>query len=196
MKYVTVCIPITLILLCPRAETRLNLNVDHQMMTERTIVESSSKSDFCGSCDLKKTFFFQLIPEDDFCLPEGVPDAATIREGVLNSEMGTSENLDAIGQAAIDPGRDTMSSRPPHLLPVPFEIRPRLGCFRVEILFWGVRELQRIQLMAVDRPKVTIEFGGEHVSSDTIQSAKLKPNFPNPIKYIDLVSHPKAAPSF
>lgn len=136
----------------------------------------------------------QLIPEDEFCLPDGVPDAATIREGVMTNELGTSEGAENGGQAAAEINREGTSSRPPHLLPVPYEIRPRLACFRVEVLFWGVRELQRIQLMAVDRPKVTIEFGGEHVFSDTIQSAKLKPNFPNPIKYIDLVSCTLKAP--
>ena len=71
---------------------------------------------------------------------------------------------------------------------MPMEIRPSLCSYRVEILFWGVRELQRIQLMAVDQPKVTAEFGGYHIESEMIPSAKAKPNFPKAVKFLDIVS--------
>ena len=75
-----------------------------------------------------------------------------------------------------------------NVFPVPMEIRPSLCNYRVEILFWGVRELQRIQLMAVDQPKVIAEFGGYHIESEIIPSARVKPNFPMAVKYLDIVS--------
>jgi hypothetical protein len=58
----------------------------------------------------------------------------------------------------------------------------------LQVLFWGVREMQKLFLMSVDRPKVDVECGGQIVSSTIITSAKVKPNFDDPVQYIDLVS--------
>ena len=59
------------------------------------------------------------------------------------------------------------------LLPVPQEIRPTLAKFRVEVLFWGLRELRRIHWMSVEKPRVDVECGGKILHSHVIQSAKL-----------------------
>ncbi|XP_054547963.1 fer-1-like protein 6 isoform X2 [Talpa occidentalis] len=64
-----------------------------------------------------------------------------------------------------------------HLYPVPANIRPVLSKYRVEVLFWGVREMKKVQLLSVDRPQVLIECGGRGVKSCVIQSYKNNPNF-------------------
>uniref|UniRef100_A0A673UKP5 Fer-1 like family member 6 n=1 Tax=Suricata suricatta TaxID=37032 RepID=A0A673UKP5_SURSU len=64
-----------------------------------------------------------------------------------------------------------------HLYPVPASIRPVLSKYRVEVLFWGVREMKKVQLLSVDRPQVLIECGGRGVKSCVIQSYKNNPNF-------------------
>uniref|UniRef100_A0A672TY73 Fer-1 like family member 6 n=1 Tax=Strigops habroptila TaxID=2489341 RepID=A0A672TY73_STRHB len=61
--------------------------------------------------------------------------------------------------------------------PVPANIRPVLSKYRVEVLFWGVRELKKVQLLSVDRPQVLIECAGKGVKSPVIQSYKKNPNF-------------------
>ncbi|XP_050748885.1 fer-1-like protein 6 [Gymnogyps californianus] len=61
--------------------------------------------------------------------------------------------------------------------PVPANIRPVLSKYRVEVLFWGVRELKKVQLLSVDRPQVLIECAGKGVKSSVIQSYKKNPNF-------------------
>ncbi|XP_058131978.1 fer-1-like protein 6 [Dasypus novemcinctus] len=63
------------------------------------------------------------------------------------------------------------------LYPVPANIRPVLSTYRVEVLFWGVREMKKVQLLSVDRPQVLIECGGRGVKSCVIQSYKKNPNF-------------------
>ncbi|KAM7075418.1 fer-1-like protein 6 isoform 1-T1 [Molossus nigricans] len=63
------------------------------------------------------------------------------------------------------------------LYPVPASIRPVLSKYRVEVLFWGVREMKKVQLLSVDRPQVLIECGGRGVKSCVIQSYKNNPNF-------------------
>lgn len=60
---------------------------------------------------------------------------------------------------------------------VPASIRPVLSKYRVEVLFWGVREMKKVQLLSVDRPQVVIECGGRGVRSCVIQSYKNNPNF-------------------
>ncbi|XP_071410343.1 fer-1-like protein 6 [Pithys albifrons albifrons] len=63
------------------------------------------------------------------------------------------------------------------IFPVPANIRPVLSKYRVEVLFWGVRELKKVQLLSVDRPQVLIECAGKGVKSCVIQSYKKNPNF-------------------
>ncbi|XP_032771679.1 fer-1-like protein 6 [Rattus rattus] len=63
------------------------------------------------------------------------------------------------------------------IYPVPSNIRPVLSKYRVEVLFWGVREMKKVQLLSVDRPQVLIECGGRGVKSCVIQSYKNNPNF-------------------
>uniref|UniRef100_A0A8C8WP43 Fer-1 like family member 6 n=1 Tax=Panthera leo TaxID=9689 RepID=A0A8C8WP43_PANLE len=64
-----------------------------------------------------------------------------------------------------------------HIYPVPASIRPVLSKYRVEVLFWGVREMKKVQLLSVDRPQVLIECAGRGVKSCVIQSYKNNPNF-------------------
>ncbi|XP_051879497.1 fer-1-like protein 6 [Pristis pectinata] len=63
------------------------------------------------------------------------------------------------------------------VLPVPVNIRPLLSKYKVEVFFWGLRELKRVQLLTVDRPQVFIECSGTVIKSAIIQSYKKNPNF-------------------
>ncbi|XP_048364575.1 fer-1-like protein 6 isoform X2 [Sphaerodactylus townsendi] len=63
------------------------------------------------------------------------------------------------------------------IYPVPASIRPVLSKYRIEVLFWGLRELKKVQLLSVDRPQVLIECAGKGVKSCVIQSYKNNPNF-------------------
>ncbi|XP_072931489.1 otoferlin [Epargyreus clarus] len=72
------------------------------------------------------------------------------------------------------------------ILPVPVGIRPTLSKYRIEVLFWGLRDLKRIHLMSVDKPRVDIECAGNIIHSTVIQNAKRSPNFSSPIKFVDV----------
>ncbi|XP_014369899.2 otoferlin-like [Papilio machaon] len=72
------------------------------------------------------------------------------------------------------------------ILPVPRGIRPTLSKYRIEVLFWGLRDLKRIHLLTVDKPRVDIECAGNIIYSSVIQNAKRNPNFASPIKYVDV----------
>lgn len=72
------------------------------------------------------------------------------------------------------------------ILPVPRGIRPTLSKYRIEVLFWGLRDLKRVHLLTVDKPRVDIECAGNILYSSVIQNAKRNPNFTNPIKFVDV----------
>uniref|UniRef100_A0A8C8M285 Otoferlin n=1 Tax=Oncorhynchus tshawytscha TaxID=74940 RepID=A0A8C8M285_ONCTS len=75
----------------------------------------------------------------------------------------------------------TDSERGP-ILPVPMGIRPILSRYRIEVLFWGLRDLKRVNLALVDRPRVDIECAGRGVQSALIQNYKKNPNFSTLVK--------------
>ena len=58
---------------------------------------------------------------------------------------------------------------------------------RLEVLFWGLRDLKRIHLLTVDRPRVDIECAGHILYSSVIPNAKKNPNFNTPVKHLELV---------
>ncbi|XP_018585008.2 fer-1-like protein 6 [Scleropages formosus] len=72
------------------------------------------------------------------------------------------------------------------IYPVPANIRPVLSRYRMEVLFWGLRELKKVQLLPVDRPQVFIECAGKGVRSSVIQSYKNNPNFTVLVDSFDL----------
>ena len=73
---------------------------------------------------------------------------------------------------------------------VPKGIRPILTPHRVEVLFWGLRDLKRVNLMAVNHPRVEVEIAGKSVESEIIENYKKNPNFPIPVKFIEDVALP------
>ncbi|KAG8190919.1 hypothetical protein JTE90_014400 [Oedothorax gibbosus] len=72
------------------------------------------------------------------------------------------------------------------ILPVPAIIKPTLSKYRIEVLFWGVRELKRVHLMTVDRPRVDVECAGHILQSSIILNYKKNPNFSTPVKHFDV----------
>ncbi|XP_013770780.1 fer-1-like protein 6 [Pundamilia nyererei] len=70
---------------------------------------------------------------------------------------------------------------------VPAYIRPVLSTYRLEVLFWGLRELKKVQLLSVDRPQVIIECAGKTLRSSVIQKYKSNPNFTTLVDAIELL---------
>ncbi|XP_058826537.1 otoferlin-like [Topomyia yanbarensis] len=81
---------------------------------------------------------------------------------------------------------DKMGPSTMTILPVPREVRPNLARFRIEVLFWGLRDVKRVHFMTVDKPRIDIECSGKILNSSIIQNAKKNPNFSNMLKFLDL----------
>jgi hypothetical protein len=80
----------------------------------------------------------------------------------------------------------TDTTQLPIIFPVPRDVRPHLARFRIEVLFWGLRDLKRVHFMSVDKPRIDVECSGNILSSSIIQNAKKNPNFANMLKFFDL----------
>ncbi|XP_029318834.1 otoferlin isoform X5 [Cottoperca gobio] len=90
------------------------------------------------------------------------------------------------GRADLPPLEGSTDSERGPILPVPLGIRPILSRYRIEVLFWGLRDLKRINLALVDRPRVDIECAGRGVQSVLIQNYKKNPNFSTLVKWFEV----------
>ncbi|KAM3603302.1 uncharacterized protein V6R79_020111 [Siganus canaliculatus] len=90
------------------------------------------------------------------------------------------------GRTDLPPLEGPTDSEHGPILPVPLGIRPVLSRYRIEVLFWGLRDLKRINLAQVDRPRVDIECAGKGVQSALIQNYKKNPNFSTLVKWFEV----------
>ncbi|XP_043922113.1 otoferlin-like [Protopterus annectens] len=72
------------------------------------------------------------------------------------------------------------------LYPLPVGIRPVLSKHRIEVLFWGLRDLKRPQLVAAVRPYVEIECAGKGVRSELLLNYQKHPNFNTNLKIFEV----------
>ncbi|XP_067442564.1 fer-1-like protein 4 [Thunnus thynnus] len=69
---------------------------------------------------------------------------------------------------------------------IPEGVRPVLRTFRIEVLFWGLRDLKRVQLFEVERPLVRVECAGRQLDSEEIENYQTNPNFKELVRYLDV----------
>ncbi|XP_073788754.1 otoferlin isoform X38 [Danio rerio] len=132
----------------------------------------------CAAGDLLAAFELLQIPYDDEEIRRAL--IAVHDFAVPQIKIGPA------GRAALPPiDGPTDSDRGP-ILPVPLGIRPVLSRYRIEVLFWGLRDLKRVNLAQVDRPRVDIECAGKGVQSALIQNYKKNPNFSTLVKWFEV----------
>ncbi|XP_076243958.1 fer-1-like protein 6 [Calliopsis andreniformis] len=69
---------------------------------------------------------------------------------------------------------------------IPEDIRPKMASYRLEVIFWGVRDMKKINYMPVLRPRIIIECAGVHVKSEVMENAKKFSNFEDPHVMVEL----------
>ncbi|XP_033118716.1 otoferlin-like isoform X3 [Anneissia japonica] len=136
------------------------------------------------------------LPDDVYCKPRFPPMLAWYN--IYRGQTPAGEILCAIemieltaegelpqGVPAIEVPADAGTNKNT-IMAVPREIKPVMSRFRIELMFWGVREMKRLQLTKVDRPKVDIECAGHVISSAVIFNANKNPNFTDNVKFLDV----------
>ncbi|XP_053314602.1 otoferlin isoform X2 [Spea bombifrons] len=151
--------------------------------------DTVGKADFMG-----RTFAKPVVKmaDEGYCSPRFPPQLEYYQIYRGNSTAGDLLaafellQIGASGKSDLPPidGPTDMERGP--ILPVPLGIRPVLSKYRVEILFWGLRDLKRVNLAQVDRPRVDIECAGKGVQSALIQNYKKNPNFSTLVKWFEV----------
>lgn len=57
-----------------------------------------------------------------------------------------------------------------------------------QVLYWGLRDLKRVNLFEVEKPQVRMECAGQLIESEEIANYKQYPNFSEIVKHFDVVS--------
>uniref|UniRef100_A0A8C3MYE6 Uncharacterized protein n=1 Tax=Geospiza parvula TaxID=87175 RepID=A0A8C3MYE6_GEOPR len=170
----------------------------HEMRDDPPIIvieiydqDTVGKADFMG-----RTFAKPVVKmsDEEYCPPRFPPQLEYYQIYRGNATAGDLLAAFELLQVPIGPGGK--SDLPPidgptdmdrgPILPVPLGIRPVLSRYRVEILFWGLRDLKRVNLAQVDRPRVDIECAGKGVQSALIQNYKKNPNFSTLVKWFEV----------
>lgn len=125
-----------------------------------------------------------------FDIMRGTDNAGELLAAFEMLEIGSSDmpRLTEPKSLQLEHKKEQKSSTPQQgtIFPVPKEVRPHLAKFKLEVLFWGLRDLKRVHLLSVDKPRIDVECSGKILSSNIIQNAKKNPNFPNMLKSIEL----------
>uniref|UniRef100_A0A8C6V4Z2 Otoferlin n=1 Tax=Naja naja TaxID=35670 RepID=A0A8C6V4Z2_NAJNA len=168
----------------------------HEMRDDPPIIvieiydqDTVGKADFMG-----RTFAKPVVKmsDEEYCPPRFPPQLEYYQIYRGNSTAGDLLaafellQIGPTGKSDLPPidGPTDMDRGP--ILPVPLGIRPVLSKYRVEILFWGLRDLKRVNLAQVDRPRVDIECAGRGVQSSLIQNYKKNPNFSTLVKWFEV----------
>lgn len=70
---------------------------------------------------------------------------------------------------------------------IPDDIKPQMVPHRVEVLFWGVRNMKKLYCVQINRPRISVVCEEGLLISDTIDNARKSPNFLNKCKSMDVV---------
>lgn len=90
-----------------------------------------------------------------------------------------------------DEGEEEEKDKFQELASIPPDIKPSMVMYRVEIMFWGVRDLKKVHLLPVAKPRITIQLFDSVLHSDVLVHAKKSLNFTHPVKHMDVVSNPE-----
>ncbi|EZA54735.1 Otoferlin [Ooceraea biroi] len=69
---------------------------------------------------------------------------------------------------------------------IPPDIRPKMANYRLEVIFWGVRDMRKIKYTPVRRPRIIVECTGVHVKSEVMKNARKFSNFQEPHVMVEL----------
>uniref|UniRef100_A0A452RP75 Otoferlin n=1 Tax=Ursus americanus TaxID=9643 RepID=A0A452RP75_URSAM len=151
--------------------------------------DTMGKTDFMG-----RTFAKPLVKMADeaYCPPRFPPQLeyfqiyrGTATAGDLLAAFELLQ-IGPAGKADLPPISGPVDMDRGPVMPVPVGIRPVLSKYRIEVLFWGLRDLKRVNLAQVDRPRVDIECAGKGVQSSLIHNYKKNPNFSTLVKWFEV----------
>lgn len=71
---------------------------------------------------------------------------------------------------------------------IPDDIRPKMTSYRLEVIFWGVRDMKKINYTPVLNPRIIIECAAVQVKSEVMENARKFCNYKEPHVVVELVT--------
>ncbi|EFN60493.1 Fer-1-like protein 4 [Camponotus floridanus] len=106
------------------------------------------------------------------------------RKDCIGSILAAFELIETENKEILDVPLDTPAED--KIYSIPADIRPKMASYRLEVIFWGVRDMRKINCMPVRRPRIIVECAGIHVKSEVMKNAKRFSNFEEPRIIIEL----------
>lgn len=71
---------------------------------------------------------------------------------------------------------------------IPDDIRPKMTSYRLEVIFWGVRDMKKINYTPVLNPRIIVECAAVQVKSEVMENARKFCNYKEPHVIVELVT--------
>lgn len=75
------------------------------------------------------------------------------------------------------------------IVSIPVDIKPKLSKYRIEILFWGFRNLRKINFIPITRPYIVLNCLDTTLKSKTIHYNATHLNFCETTDHVDVVRY-------
>ncbi|KAF5288241.1 hypothetical protein FQA39_LY04009 [Lamprigera yunnana] len=104
-----------------------------------------------------------------------ISDAKVVGEVMIAAEiLKASEKIESSKKSHRD------------IVRIPSEIKPAMTKYRIEVLFWGVRDLHKVNFTDIYRPRATLECVYATINSEVVHVVRGQLNFSNCYKTMDL----------
>ncbi|KAG5877676.1 hypothetical protein JTB14_013921 [Gonioctena quinquepunctata] len=105
-------------------------------------------------------------------------------QGVTRAEiLAAFEFIEVVEGKTISQIKSTKKN----IFEIPPSIKPNLVPHKIEVLFWGVRDLGKVNLFRINRPRITVFCGDIILNSDTIENAARHANFSDLVKSANVI---------
>ncbi|KAK5642454.1 hypothetical protein RI129_008621 [Pyrocoelia pectoralis] len=140
-----------------------------------------NKTQFLGRC----TFYPNIKMADEPYKPPNYPPKLVWRRVLSNYET-VGEILATV--EALEITSKDIELKPPsqEINRIPIDIKPNLVKYRLEICFWGLRELRKINFVPIYKPKVVLECMYATVQSESSFAVRGCLNFSHSFKTLDV----------
>ncbi|XP_046143744.1 otoferlin-like [Osmia bicornis bicornis] len=135
--------------------------------------------EFCGRCT---AIPLVKLAEETYSPPDFPPKLEWYKfksqRDCSGSVLAAFELIEVEDDESVDRSMD--SSEQDAIYNIPTDIRPKMANYRLEVIFWGVRDMKKIYYWPVMKPRIIIDCAGVNVKSEVMENAKKFDNFEEP----------------
>ncbi|KAK1117439.1 hypothetical protein K0M31_016643 [Melipona bicolor] len=141
--------------------------------------------EFCGRCT---AIPLVKLAEETYSPPDFPPKLEWYKfksqRDCSGSVLAAFELVETMDDTSVDKIMDP--SIQDVIFNIPDDIRPKMTSYRLEVIFWGVRDMKKINYTPVLNPRIIIECAAVQVKSEVMENAKKFCNYKEPHVIVEL----------